>query len=438
MFQQTYSVFGDVRLKLTRGGADIALLGTDESNLRVQGAGNAEDYNLTWENGTLTLNADEDCLFSVPRAANITVRGPFGDLRATELRGRLDVDGGAGDVALHDVRGDVTLGDVPGDLKAQEIGNLKVTGRIHGDALIREAGQVELRSVLGDARARDCLSLSLGEGRGDVHASDVAGDVNITEAGGDVKLREVRGAVNLARVGGDVLLDEVEGSVHVSAANGDAVLALDFAPEQTCAIVVSGDIVLRLDEDASARFEAQAGGEVKSRANLKLEPRAGGGWVGVLGGGQPLVNLQAGGDILFKSAKGENMEFRVEINREEMRRAQDEIKRAKEEVKHIKHTIRDAIRQARHGEREATHAFRFHVPHPPRPPRAPRPPRPPGDHRWGFNWQMGGHQSVAETRPSGSRGGGVSEEERLEILKMLQEKKITAEQAELLLNALGD
>jgi hypothetical protein len=80
-------------------------------------------------------------------------------------------------------------------------------------------------------------------------------------------------------------------------------------------------------------------------------------------------------------------------------------------------------------------------PRPPRPPRTPRTPRtPPTPHGFSFGGfgGFGNRSEGGQPQAKGAAKPGASDEERMTILKMLEEKRITPEQAELLLGALGD
>ena len=77
MYQQSFSVGGETELtiQIEHGGGDLHLLGSDESYARVQGEGDAADYDAVYQNGTLTLSLHGDCVFFLPHSINLTVSG---------------------------------------------------------------------------------------------------------------------------------------------------------------------------------------------------------------------------------------------------------------------------------------------------------------------------------------------------------------------------
>jgi len=83
--------------------------------------------------------------------------------------------------------------------------------------------------------------------------------------------------------------------------------------------------------------------------------------------------------------------------------------------------------------RQQRESMRGRPPMPPMPPRPPSPPGASGSRRgWGFEG-FGSSQAQSATAPVGDP---VSEEERLMILRMLEQKKISIAEAEQLLSAL--
>jgi hypothetical protein len=504
MFQQSFSVGGqsDLTLQIEHGGGDLHLLGSDETYVRVQGEGDAADYDTNYQNGTLTLSLLGDCVFFVPRRLNLSVRGRFGNLRAGDLSGALDIDGGLGDVVISGATGSVRLALVMGDLRASELGSLTLSGVVHGDAVVTsvagavrlaevsgdlhvsEAGSLEstgdiagsakvvgireaalLRSVAGDLIVRGAQNLTAGTVHGDLRASDIAADLSVDGVNGDVNIKSVSGNCSITRSGGDAQLSQIGGRLSSFSAGGDLHLQGALGGEGTLEFNAGGDLVLKLPPDTSAQFECTAGGDIINRFSGEKSRSGHGVWKGNIGYGGPLVKCHAGGDIMLKPEEGGDVEIRFEINKEEMRHAQEEVKRAKEQLKRIKHEVRDQLRIHKEEIHRTVHdglrGFNmgpdfengpdfetgprgFRPPRPPRPsrtPRAPRAPHTPGESGFsfdfgpfmrGFRFGQGGKSQPATAKR------GPSDEERMTILKMLEEKRITPEQAELLLNALGE
>jgi hypothetical protein len=334
---------------------------------------------------------------------------------------------------------------------------VNVSDNINGSARISSVrGTVNLSSVAGDLVVSGAEALNVGSVGSDFRASGITGNINVGGVGGDAKLQGVAGAVNVSGVGGNARLVNVSGSVSSLSAGGDLVLETHhgFSPEHDYSFSAGGDLVLTLPEGATAKINASAGGEIISKLGGEKRVHAGhGAWQAEIGEGGPTVKLSAGGDIKIKAQREGNVEFHKEIIEEEMRRAKDEVRRAKDELKRVKHEmrehqhrLRDEIkrnvhvninRELRHGLRGLRRHFDVHVPEPPEPPRPPKPPKAPS---FSFSFGFGKQREPSKEQPAAAPKPkqGPSEEERMTILKMLAEKRITAEQAEMLLGALGE
>ncbi|MDD2922220.1 MAG: hypothetical protein PHQ36_08030 [Anaerolineales bacterium] len=269
--------------------------------------------------------------------------------------------------------------------------------RIEGDASIRGVtGGVELKNIAGDLSIRDVDSVSIDAIESDFSLRGAKGNVFVKSARSDVSIRDVDGNVTLESVADDLALRDARGNVSANVAE-DVVLYLNPQAGNSYSITAGDDILLVMPPKANATLTLNAD-------EIDVE------WKGVqrdddatsrvitLGNGSALVTLNAGGDIRVtnQANAGESAEdfgnfagigmdwsgFGERISRqvEHARRAEAKV-------------------NVRAG-------------------------------RW--NWDLS-PKGAPTSKPR------VSDEERLVILKMLQDKKISAEDAEKLLSALeGD
>ncbi|MBI5876160.1 MAG: hypothetical protein HZB53_00800 [Chloroflexi bacterium] len=428
MYQQSFSTGGEstLRLHVRRAGGDLRLIGTDETYLRLQGDGDEGDFEPQYQNGDLTLDVREDCTLFVPYALAVTIDGVIGDLKAVELAAKLSADRINGDVTLNAMTGQVQLGAVSGDLRVAGAGNVN-TGLVRGDVSATDIAQLlQIGGVMGDVSVRSVHSVQLGNVQGDLRAVTVVDGFAAGSVNGDVNLAAIGGRVTLGTISGDARLADVGAIAHVQA-GGDLYVDTRLDGESACQFTAGGDATLTVPGDSQAQITCQAGGDIVNEFGGGRS-RAGSSATFTLGEGGATVRVQAGGDIRIKPREGEAMEFRFEIHKEEMQRAKDELKRAKEDMRRVQREIRDQMRATKHEIRRTVredvqgavrHAVTFRVP--------------------GFAFGGGPHggaqKPMRETTPVKT---GASEDERLEILKMLEQKAITTEQAELLLAALGD
>ncbi len=292
---------------------------------------------------------------------------------------------------------------------------------ISGDASLRGvSGDIEIKSISGDLSMRDVGSVSIQSIDSDFSLRGAHGNLYVKNASGDVSIRDVDGTVNLESVSDDLALRGARGNVNVNVGE-DVVVYLEPRDDGEYLVTAGDDILLVLPSYANAtvtmqgdEIDVQWPGMDKDTEEAKR--------VVTLGTGSSRIVLNAGGDIRLtnQANAGESAEefgnfaglnfdwsgFGERISRQVEQATQRAAKRAE-----------DAARRAeRHAERHAR--------------------------RWtgranfgpGPSWDFG--PKGMPTPPGVPKSEPVADEERMAILKMLQEKKITAEQAEQLLRAL--
>ena len=293
--------------------------------------------------------------------------------------------------------------------------------RVGGDAALRGVtGSVEIQEVNNDLSIRDVGSVSIGSVASDFSLRGAKGNLYIKSAGGDVSIRDVEGNVMLDSVADDLALRGARGNIKVNVGE-DVVVYLEPKNEGVYSITAGDDILLVLRPNANVTLTmngdeidvdwpgVEAQGDVTER-------------VLVLGDGSAKITLSAGGDIRvtndanagdsaeeFGNFAGMNFDwsgFGERISRQVERATSQAAKRAEEAARRVE---RHAERQARRWRGTASAG------------------------PWNWNWEPGPKGAPTPPTPPSEP---VADEERMAILKMLAEKKITAEQAEQLLNAL--
>ena len=292
---------------------------------------------------------------------------------------------------------------------------------IGGDAALRGIlGDIEFKEVSRDLSIRDVGSVSIGSIQADFSLRGAKGNLYVKSVSGDVSIRDVEGNVTLDSVADDLALRGARGNIKVNV-GADVVVYLEPKADGAYSIVAGDDILLVLKPDANATLTMQ-GDEIDMNwpgiENQEDVTQR----VVVLGNGSAKIALSAGGDIRvtndanagnsaeeFGNFAGLNFDwsgFGERISRQVEQATARAAKRAEEA----------AHRAERHAER---HARRWKTQG--------------GGGRWNWNWDFNPTNTPAPPSPASEQ---VSDEERMAILKMLQEKKITSEQAERLLNAL--
>jgi DUF4097 and DUF4098 domain-containing protein YvlB len=412
MGRQTFETEGVPTLSVVECLGSLKVQGGPGSAVRL--SAESSDLEVGQEGDTIMATCSSDLQVELPYDASIQVQKV------------------AGDMAVKHISGSSTLGIVDGDLSLSQVG----------------PATVEMVS-------------------GDLSGRVVGGDLVVGDVSGDMSVRNVTGRLEVGRVGRDLGVRDIQGDASAEDVRSDIRLRTDFAPGKEYRFRAKGDIVVRVPASADAHFTLRSGGgDIRIKAPLEDRVEEEGQVTGRLGDGGASVVLEAGKDIVLVARDGEWGEFgagmgvlgaeigaefgaefaglaeeiaaQVEAQVEEMsaqlehklahlevelagmdRRAAEAAERAAEQAR--KQVERAAERVRRRAEKEAARArrqaerARWKVGRPvaPRPPRPPKPPVP---------------------EPAGEP---VSDQERLTILNMVAEGKITIEEAETLLEALN-
>ncbi len=296
-------------------------------------------------------------------------------------------------------------------------------------------GEVLIQTIGGDASLRRLGKTSLERIGGDVHVREVEGALMIDHVGGDGVIRDIRGDLHLRMVGGDLLLGDVLGSVEAQV-GGDAVVNLNAEKGTKSTIQVGSDLSCQLPEDAAATLVIHAGGDIHAPASLGIRAETGETEVTLGEGGAEIV-LRAGADVNLQqgaSHEGFDTEFVGDILTEvDAKLAEMEARfnamgvgMDSFDADRIGERVR---RSVRHAQRRAEHAIR----------RAEDRARREQRKRHKFSFDLDGDWADLRFADFSAAQKTATDEERLAILRMVEQGTISVDEAEGLLNALeGD
>ncbi len=287
--------------------------------------------------------------------------------------------------------------------------------KIDGDASIRGVmGGIELKEIDGDLSVRDVDSVAIDTIHSDFSLRGAKGHLSVKSTHGDVSIRDVDGNVSLESVADDLALRDVRGNVSANIA-GDVVLYLNPQAGNAYAVSAGDDILLVMPPKANATLTLNAD-EIDVEWKGVVNDEDATSRVITLGDGSSIVTLNAGGDIRVtnQADAGDTAEdfgnfagigvdwsgFGERISRQ------------------VEQATRHAAKQAAEAERRVAERIN----------RRGAPKVNVGMGRW--SWDLSPKGVPMPPKPQ------ATDEERMAILKMLQEKKITAEDAEKLLAAL--
>lgn len=359
-------------------GGDLRLRGRSGARLQIDGEG--AEVEQIGEGQPYVVRCSGDARITVPDAVALSVQQVGGDAKITDVEGAIDI---------------------------QAVG---------GDLVLRNVAAVQLKAVGGDLRLK----------RAD-------GNVTIEAIGGDATIRDVEGAVWVANVGDDLYLRGITGSCVVEDVGSDLVLNLNFLPDMDYRFNTDGDILCRVQDDANAVFVLPADTEVVLDVDAAVAEDEDGLKTITLGAGGATVYIQAAEAVrLVGEEEDYTISFGVQLEEEIEARLSTLEERLSEQLEGLDQRIQEratvwasqAERVAERAQKQAERALervRRNMD------RGAKRKRGPGPRRIDLS---------ARADTQGRRSDPVSEQERLLILKMVQENKITIEEAERLLAAL--
>jgi hypothetical protein len=174
---------------------------------------------------------------------------------------------------------------------------------VGGDAVVRKLVEQKLAigNVGGDLDLREIAGANLGVVGGDLKVKRALGDLQVGNVGGDLEAREVDGAVKSGNIGGDLFLQAVGGPIQ-ALAGGDVTLAVHFKPEQEYSLQAGGDLTCRVGPEASVRLALIAGGDISIEVPTAQLAGNSNRKTVTLGAGAAAANLRAGGDLQLTDA----------------------------------------------------------------------------------------------------------------------------------------
>lgn len=247
MFEQTTETSATPHITVTECLDNLVVRGSEVRQVTIQVQGGADDAVLEQEGETFTLVARAGCLISCPPATTITVG---------TVRGNLKIKG---------VEGPVTIGTV------------------HGNVNLRAVGPTALKQASGNLSVRQ-----------------VAGDLRVQTLRGNARVHQVEGSLSLSQVDGNLVAEGLQGGLAAEQVRGNVRLGPPFSPGATYRLSANGNLTVHLLADASLHLALRAGDGVRSRIpDLALE-EAEEETRGILGTGEASLEAQVGGRVYLR------------------------------------------------------------------------------------------------------------------------------------------
>ncbi|QRN83991.1 hypothetical protein JR338_04375 [Chloroflexota bacterium] len=361
---------------------------------------------LMEEDGHVYLTANSSCSVTVPVDSSI------------------QIEKGMGSVSIKNIRGDITIEKVMGNLVLTQVGSAHLE-RTGGNCAVRDSsGEILLEKVGGNLVVDKVASLRCEKVGGVCLIKDVTGDVSVEKVGGNFKAEEVAGLTYVGRVGADFRALDLTINEDIVAGGNIRLARLNLSDDVD--LRAGGDVILSLvDTLPGAKLVMRSGGHririTHQNDDIEIKAKE---YEYAFGDEAYNIDISAGGKILIgeeigSEAKGievgdlssyfsyeentlnEMVQERIEAA---TRRAEAKVKAAEIRLGQIRENVEKNRKIKIDIDLDDLKAVKSVTPVPP------------------------------VTRKAGKKG--ASDEERLMILKMLQDKMISVDEAESLFKAL--
>ncbi len=354
------------------------------NQIRIDFADEADNYEH--KNNSITISAESDCLLRVPVDSKLHIEDIGGDAHVSGIEGHLHCEQVGGSLALKRIA-NAEIEEVSGNLLAKNIKGKLIIREVEGNCSFKNVqGSIEAESISGNLEIKNC---------GPKLKAYVSGNVNISTAFSDDANYEIE-------------------------CDGNAYCSIEDASNLSAEFSSDAERILIMTEDSNQSISA-------SEHTIKL------------GKGSAKLLLSAGGHIDFRTEVesgfpfGINFEFDDdfnvmvdEISDQVSVQMETQLESLSEQLESLGEQMQvsgnRAIKQAQKKVEAAQRRLEMKIKA--RGGKAVR--RPGSPIKDGFSHRSGfGHSAEP-----------VSEDERMKVLEMVQEKKISVEEAEMLLATL--
>ena len=177
-------------------------------------------------------------------------------------------------------------------------------GSVGGDGVFKGlGGNLQISSLGGDLTLSDIQKSVVDSVGGDVYAKRIQGDLIIKQVGNDCLIDDIQGQLSLQGVGNDIQINRVAGGLSAKA-GGDGQVNFSPVPWQAYQISAAKNLSIGFPDDCNAELSLQSGeneiiiklGSIDEKINQKKHKK-------VLGEGGAAVSLSAGGTLFISSDK---------------------------------------------------------------------------------------------------------------------------------------
>lgn len=186
---------------------ELTLKGWDEARVQVKNSA-VEHITIEQDGDNVLVRCASNCTVRVPEQSEVHIRAAMGRVTIKNIEGALMID------------------------------------QANGDLVMKSVGPTQI-----------------GEAKGSLVAKNIFGDLQINAVRGNATIRDVQGNCTIEQVNGSFQLEDVDGEVSAQV-SGNAILRFDPLPGNDYHFTAQGNLQLSLPKDASAQITASCKGQL--------------------------------------------------------------------------------------------------------------------------------------------------------------------------------
>ena len=284
MAKKTLETSDSPQIIVEKVGSDLQVKGWDRSEVLVKSSSD-NDIVLEFRDDNVIVSCPSDCVLYIPQKSNLDVKHVGSDARFRSIDGSIIVGNIGTDLSIRDI-GSAQIGTVGSDFSARRVRDELSIKKIGSSALVQDAGDTDLE-VVGNQLV----------------AKRVRGDLKVRQIGSSVIARDIDGQVAFDNIGGTLHLRDVNGGIHATL-GGSA--TIDFSPVswQAYKIQAAGNIRCQIPDDTNAKININCGAQsIRIHTSEQKETIKEGSYTLTMGDGDASVKLTAGGSVNIVSQR---------------------------------------------------------------------------------------------------------------------------------------
>jgi hypothetical protein len=322
MFEKRIEIQEVQSLTLDKLLGNASISAWDEADVLIKlPRGEERDLQVEEAEGGPSVSARQSCEVCMPAGLALQVREAKGNLAVKGIS-TLDAQQVRGRLKLSDV-GEAKLAEVYGGLEAKGSKSVSVAGTVFGSASLKNVERADLQNVRGSLVVRSVARLQASRIGGSLTAKDLDGSLNVDQVGGNATLKNIGAEVRMGQVAGNLTGKNLTAGAKVPKIGGNLYLGGEIGQGRSYQFSSRGNAVLRLPEDASAHLTMTARGKFVLSTPLTDEVRDGRTLSGSLGDGGAEIVIDARGNVILGGKEGAQIEMGAELAGEVARQIEE-------------------------------------------------------------------------------------------------------------------